>query len=258
MASGKKKSFMGSIAGALFEDETGGKAAPGPAAVEPARPFQPFGGGPVPNFSTPTSAAPQPPIPGQTPFTPAPQYAAPQSYAPPTGPVAPDPEALTAVQAAVYVAIGNRASNFVRFIEMHEALGKPADTGLALRALAASDKTTPESIATAVAGDVQTHLDLLETFCQSVDSDFAGEMEARLGTKDREIKTLIDANEKAAAEIKRHSEEVQVRTQQIAGLQQARAEEEAAIGRGKARMDAAEDYVRNNLRNSQQLFSAKA
>lgn len=241
---GKKKGLLDGLKGALFEEDT--SATPAPSVVEPARQFTPFGGA-SPNFF-PTAAAPVPPLPGQAPYSP-------QSYAPPGVSIAPDPEALAAVQSAVYVPIEGRASNFVRFIEMHEALGKPADTGLALRALAASDRSTPAALAAAVAGDVAAHMRLLEAFCTSVDADFEAEKANRLGTKDREIADLTLKNEHAAAEIKRHSEEVAARTQDIARLTVERSEEEAKIGRGKAVMDAAEEHVRSNLVNSQQLFA---
>lgn len=247
---GKKKGLLDGLKGALFEEDTSVTA---PSVVEPARQFTPFGGA-SPNFS-PTGAAPASSPPGQTPYSPQVQASYSQSYAPPSGPIAPNPEALAAVQSAVYIPIEGRASNFVRFIEMHEALGKPADTGLALRALAASDKSTPDSIASAVAGDVAAHMRLLDAFCASVDTDFEAEKANRLGTKDREIADLMSKNEHAAAEIKRHSEEVAARTQDIARLTVERSEEEAKIGRGKAVMDAAEEHVRSNLINSQQLFT---
>ncbi len=247
---GKKGGFLGGLAGALFESEDAPAPSMAPSTVEPARPFTPFGGA-TPNYAPPPTSAAPPPMPGQT----AQNYAV--SYAPPVEQTV-DPDALAAVTSAVYVPIQGRPSNFVRFIEMHEALGKPADTGLAIRALAASDRTTPEATANAVASDVNAHMSLLESFCQSVDADFEAEKQNRLGTKDNEISSLIALNEKAAAEIKRHSEEAQARTQDIARLQVERAEEEAKISRGKSRMDLAEDTVRTNLTNSLQLFSAKA
>lgn len=250
-----KKSLLGGIAsglrGALLDEDTPTPSS-APSTVEPARPFTPFGGQSA-TFSAPvpTGAAPVPPLPGQ----------APVSYAPPIGGLSaePDPEALTAVQNAVYVPINGQPSNYMRFLEMHAALGNPADTNLALRALAAGDKTTPEALANAVARDVSEHLGLLESFRASVDADFASEIETRLGSKDAEVAELQRLNEVAAGEIKRHTEEIQARTQDIARLQVERTEQEAAIGRGKARMDTAEDHVQNDLIRAQQLFvSTKA
>lgn len=252
MAGGKKKGgILGGIAGAIFESDP---ATASPSNVETARPVTPFGGL-TPTFQpgVPTAAAPVPPLPGQ----------APVSYAPPMASIAaePDPEAIAAVTNAVYLSfekVHGRQSTYTRFIEMHEALGRPADTTMALRALANADKTTFESLSAKVAQDVGEHLVMLESFRNSVDADFAAEVQNRLGSKDAEVAELERLNEVAAAEIRRHSEETQARVTDISRLKVERAEQEAAIGRGKARMDAAEDSVQTDLVRAQQLFSTKA
>lgn len=169
-----------------------------------------------------------------------------------TQPTAPDEKALATVEASVYADFDGRKSRFLPFLQMYHRLGRPADVGMVLGALQITD---PGFTAEVVAGDAQMHLNVLEKFCTSIDAEFASETAARIGGIDAEAKGIADQNAADAAEIERLTKEVADRSAKLPALAQQRAEEDAAIQRGKAKMDVAEEFVRSTLKSTLTLFN---
>lgn len=213
----------------------------------------------APSKAKKATAAPPPP---QVIPTPVPTYTPSASVTPFPGAVSPvlgqvaveaDAEALDTISKQVFVDIGGRPSLYLRFREMQEALGKAADPATVLNALRVADKTVT---AAAILSDINAHLGLLDGATQTTEQQFAAAEQQMIGAKDQEIAALQAANQTAAAEIERHQKEMAERNGRIATLNQERAEADAAIARGKSRATVAQQTLRTQLANMQQLFSS--
>jgi hypothetical protein len=175
---------------------------------------------------------------------------------PAAGPEPADAETLKLVTDGVFGSnLNGHPSRYLMFKKMYEALGKPANPGIALTALQVSDSSiTPGGIAE----DIQSHLTLLDGVGKQADSDLQAAATQKLGEADDKIKSLSEQNEVAKSEIERHQHETNDRIGQIAQLQADRANSVAAIARANARADSAEASVRSELQAMQQLFSSIA
>jgi hypothetical protein len=175
------------------------------------------------------------------------------SYTPTTmSPTEVDPEALATVKAAVYVpTLAGRQSNFILFLNMWEALGKPADPAIAVKALQVSN---PNITIPSIISDIDQHGMLLDNTVAGAKQTFDNVASQTLGGNDTEIASLTEANAKAQAEIDRHNRETAERNTRLAALQSERAENEAKLNRARARANAAETLVRSELVGMKQLF----
>jgi hypothetical protein len=163
-----------------------------------------------------------------------------------------DEATVKLIQDSVYRPLAGRPSQYLAFVKVWEALGRPQNIEMALNALKAMDSNVN---AASILTDIEGHINLLDQACQKADSDFTNAAQQQLGGKDAQIEALNDANQTAMSEIERHQREVAERITQITALQQERAATDTAIQQAKARTDAAEDAVRGQLTSMAQLFS---
>ena len=250
MAKSPKKGIFASLGDAIFEPEGG---------AAPARSPAPTSGGipPAPGYIPPAASyIPQPNQPYQAqPYSAAPAPAYPSATYQPQVPAEPDPKALGRAQSIVYADIEGRASRFLHFTQMYDTLGRPADVRVAINALQITDKSlTTEGIV----ADARAHLGMLEGFVQQTESEFAQETANRIGTKDAEAQSLIDANTAATAEIDRHQKETAERTTKLTQLATTRAEEEAKLTCARQRVDHATSYLRQSLNSAISLLGGAA
>lgn len=263
-----KKGLMDRLKEELLEDSGSsspapkkGKKAPEPAPAAAAPPAPSM----LSSFGIPAAQpAASPFTPGATAMAPSPiQHAAPAvspivvgTTPPPSAPLPEpvDPEALALLQGQVLVEkfANDQPSRFLVFVRTWEAMGQPADTTSVLRVL---QITQPNLAAADLLADMQSHIALLDKASADAEAAFARAAQDRLGSKDTELQSLDEANKHAVAEIERHNREISERNAKITSIQTARAEDEAAIQRGRQRSVTAEGVVRARLLQFQNLLA---
>lgn len=239
----KKKAVLESLKNFVFESDETAETSPSGAAPATSAPIPPP---PTTQWYAGAQAPVGVPV---APHLPPPVPVPPVSWSAPV-PQEPDAKALERVKNAVFT----EPSRYLHFSQMYETLGRPADVRVVINALQITDKSlTAES----VIADATRHLSVLENFCAETDAEFASEVQVRIGAKDAEANTLIEANATAQAEIERHQREIAERTTALTQLATARAEDEAKIAAAKAKVDFAEDFVRNTLNSTISLLQVK-
>jgi hypothetical protein len=261
-----KKGLMDRLKEELLEDSGSSSPAPkkGKKAPEPAPAAAPPAPSMLSSFGIPAAqSAASPFTPGATAMAPSPiQHAAPAvspivvGTTPPSSPLPEpvDPEALALLQGQVLVEkfANDQPSRFLVFVRTWEAMGQPADTASVLRVL---QITQPSLTAADLLADMQSHVALLDKASADAEAAFARAAQDRLGGKDTELQSLDEANKHAVAEIERHNREIGERNAKITSIQTARAEDEAAIQRGRQRSVTAEGVVRARLLQFQNLLA---
>jgi chromosome segregation ATPase len=100
------------------------------------------------------------------------------------------------------------------------------------------------------------HLQRLDGVAAKAATDFEAAAQERLGGADAQLTQLQQANDAATAEIARHQKESAERMTQMAQIQQQRATDEQAIGRAKAKTEAASASVKQTLMSMQAMLSS--
>lgn len=164
-----------------------------------------------------------------------------------------DPEALATVKQQVYAqTVAGRASNFIFFLNMWEALGRPTDLTGVTKAL---QVTNPNMTPQAILADIDQHIMLLDGAAAHAKHAFDSMAAEKLGGNDTEITTLTEANQHAVREIERHNAEIAQRTQRLQALQTERAETEGKLTRARQRATDAEGVVRAELASFKQMLA---
>lgn len=236
MATNKKKSFLDKLVEAATESDD-------PASA-PTKRAETSSSSMAASLTQPTPMPMAPSMASIMPVTPG-AAAAPMTEV--------DPEALQTVKQQVYVqTVGGRASNFILFINMWEALGRPADPNIAVGALRV---TNPNMSSQEILSDIDQHLMLLDNTATTAKHAFDSMASQKLGGNDTEIKALSEQNENAVREIERHQAEIAQRTQRLQALQTERADTEAKLTRARQRTTVAEGVVRSELASMKQLLA---
>jgi hypothetical protein len=169
------------------------------------------------------------------------------------GPVVIDDSIVAAVNDGVFG--GGSPSHYVQFMKVNEAMGRPADPTVVLKAVQAFDSSIT---AAAILSDINTHMSKLEQVAIKANGDFDAAAKERLGGADDAMSQLQKQNDAAAIEIARHQSETATRMAQLADLSQKRQQDQNAISQAKAGTEAAEAAVKQTLTSMQAMFSSLA
>jgi len=207
----------------------------------------------------PPAPAPTPTMPytfGTSPAGATTPISSPAGMVMPGAPEPVDPKVFEMVSGGVFIDIAegakSRPSRYMMFSKMWDALGRPADANVPLRAMQVNDSSiTP----VAVLKDIDAHLKLLDGVAANAATELDNAAAQKLGGADQQLAALTQANEAAAREIERHTKETAERNTQAIAIQTQRATDEANINRAKSRTQAAVDMVRAQLQGARNLFA---
>lgn len=132
--------------------------------------------------------------------------------------------------------IDGRPSNYMLFVRMWEALGKPTAVEQVLNALKVSN---PNLTKDEVLLDLRSHASRLE----EVRANMTGQVDAfaqqAQSSTESQIAELRKKNEDATSEITRHQNEIGERNTKIGTLQSEKSESETKVGRARSRITSA-------------------